>query len=91
MKRLPLHSILVVDDEESYRRILKTYLEEIGFVCHTAKNASEAGHIIQEETSRRGTEDQQPGSQKKKSSGESLWRRNSRHIHQSLPWLGFTA
>ncbi len=50
MKRLPLHSILVVDDEESYRGLLKTYLEEIGFVCHTAKDAFEADHIIQENT-----------------------------------------
>ncbi|SVB78102.1 uncharacterized protein METZ01_LOCUS230956, partial [marine metagenome] len=34
--------ILIVDDEENIRRILKKAVEKKGYIIHTAKNAEDA-------------------------------------------------
>lgn len=40
-------SILIVDDESDIRELLKDFLEEEGFRCHTAANAFEALDVFQ--------------------------------------------
>jgi len=40
--------ILIVDDEENMLKMLKTFFEEKGFKCYTAKNGKEALAVIEE-------------------------------------------
>ncbi len=44
-----MHSILIVDDEQSMREFLSILLEKEGYAVHTASNAQEALRLIEEQ------------------------------------------